>query len=393
MKNSGKPEFCCHPRLNCRNVVKAWMPGTRPGMTNERNALCLGMGEVSILSLATATPPHVIEQREVMALAPKVLPEFFRQFPGMIEVFNNAGIERRRAVRPLEWYLSPHDWRERSEVYLEEALKLYEEVARAAIEQANIKPEDIDLVVTVSTSGVATPSLDAHILKRLGLKPETRRVPIFGLGCAGGVTGLSIASQLASVSPGSTVLIVVVELCSLALRTDRDIKEDVVSAALFGDGAAALVLRSGDAGGLARVNGAAEYTWPDTLDIMGWTFDPVGFGVVLSRSVPMFVERRMPEMTKTLLARCKVDIRDVARFVCHPGGGRVVDALENALGLQRGSLDHERAVLREFGNMSAPTVLFALERVLKKPPRGVLALSALGPGFTATMVTMEPTHA
>jgi alkylresorcinol/alkylpyrone synthase len=186
----------------------------------------------------------------------------------------------------------------------------------------------------------------------------------------------------------------VVELCSLALRTDRDIKEDVVSAALFGDGAAALVLRAGDAGeGLARVNGSAEHTWPDTLDIMGWTFDPVGFGVVLARSVPMFVERRMPEMTKTLLARCKVDLRDVARFVCHPGGGRVVDALENALGLQRGSLDHERAVLREYGNMSAPTVLFALERVLKKPPRGVLALSALGPGFTATMVTMEPLHA
>lgn len=346
------------------------------------------MSEVSILSLATAAPEHVIEQREVVALAPKVLPEFFRQFPGMIEVFNNAGIERRRAVRPLDWYLSPHDWRERSEVYLEEALKLYETVASGALEQANVKPEDIDLVVTVSTSGVATPSLDAHILKRLGLRPETRRVPIFGLGCAGGVTGLSITSKL--IAPGETALVVVVELCSLALRTDRDIKEDVVSAALFGDGAAALVLRAGDAGeGLARVNGSAEHTWPDTLDIMGWTFDPVGFGVVLSRSVPMFVERRMPEMTKTLLARCNVDLSDVARFICHPGGGRVVDALENALGLQRGSLDHERAVLREYGNMSAPTVLFALERVLKKPPRGVLALSALGPGFTATMVTME----
>jgi alkylresorcinol/alkylpyrone synthase len=286
--------------------------------------------------------------------------------------------------------LQPHDWRERSEVYLEEALKLYERVARDAVKKANVKAEDIDLVVTVSTSGVATPSLDAHILKRLGLKPETRRVPIFGLGCAGGVTGLSIAAKL--IGPGTTALLVVVELCSLALRTDRDIKEDVVSAALFGDGAAAIVLRSGEAGGLARVNGAAEHTWPDTLDIMGWTFDPVGFGVVLSRSVPMFVERRMPEMTKTLLARCNVDIRDVARFVCHPGGGRVVDALENALGLQRGSLDHERAVLREFGNMSAPTILFALERVLAERPRGMLALSALGPGFTATMVTLEPIH-
>lgn len=351
------------------------------------------MDGVSILSIATATPPHVIEQRDVMAIAPKALPEFFRQFPGMIDVFVNAGIERRRAVRPLEWYLKPHDWRERSEVYLEEAMKLYERVAKDAMNRAGIKPEEIDVAITISSSGVATPSLEARVMETLGLRPDTRRVPIFGLGCAGGVTGLSIASKLASAEPGTTVLVVVIELCTLALRTDRDIKEDVVSAALFADGAAALVLRSGESGGLARVNGSAEHTWPSTLDIMGWTFDPIGFGVVLARSVPMFVERRMPEMTKTLLARCNVELHDVARFVCHPGGGKVVDALENALKLQRGSLDHERAVLREYGNMSAPTILFALERIFAEKRRGMLALSALGPGFTATMVTIEAAYA
>ena len=351
------------------------------------------MAGVSILSLATATPPHVIEQRDVMAIAPRVLPEFFRQFPGMIDVFANAGIERRRAVRPVEWYLAPHDWRERSEVYLEESLKLYKEVAREAMDRAGVKPDEIDVAITISSSGVATPSLEARVMETLGLRPETRRVPVFGLGCAGGVTGLSIASQLASAEPGTTVLLVVIELCSLALRTDRDSKEDVVSAALFGDGAAALVLRSGEDEGLARVNGCAEHTWPNTLDIMGWTFDSVGFGVVLARSVPMFVERRMPEMTKTLLARCGVDIHDVARFVCHPGGGKVVDALENALKLQRGSLDHERAVLREYGNMSAPTILFALDRIFAEKRWGTFALSALGPGFTATMATIEAGNA
>jgi alkylresorcinol/alkylpyrone synthase len=351
------------------------------------------MAGVSILSLATATPPHVIEQRDVIAAAPKALPGFFDRFPGMIEIFGNAGIERRRAVRPLEWYLKPHDWKERSEVYLEEALKLYEHVAKDAMDRAGVKPEDIDIVVTISSSGVATPSLEARVLETLGLRPETRRVPIFGLGCAGGVTGLSIASKLASAEQGTTVLVVVIELCTLALRTDRDTKEDVVSAALFADGAAAIVLRSSEHEGLARVNGCAEHTWPNTVDIMGWTFDPIGFGVVLARSVPMFVERRMPEMTKTLLARCKVDIHDVARFVCHPGGGKVVDALENALKLQRGSLNHERAVLREYGNMSAPTILFALERVLAEKRSGTLALSALGPGFTAAMATIEAVHA
>ncbi len=351
------------------------------------------MAGVSILSLATATPPHVIEQRDVIAAAPQALPGFFARFPGMIEVFGNAGIERRRAVRPLDWYLKPHDWRERSEVYLDEALKLYEQAAKDAMDRAGVKPGDIDIAITISSSGVATPSLEARIMETIGLRPETRRVPIFGLGCAGGVTGLSIASQLASVAPNTTVLIVVIELCTLALRTDRDNKEDVVSAALFADGAAALVLRSGGSEGLARVNGCAEHTWPNTLDIMGWTFDPIGFGVVLARSVPMFVERRMPEMTKTLLDRCGVAINDVARFVCHPGGGKVVDALENALKMQRGSLDHERAVLREYGNMSAPTILFALERIFAEKRRGTFALSALGPGFTATMATIEAAYA
>jgi alkylresorcinol/alkylpyrone synthase len=145
--------------------------------------------------------------------------------------------------------------------------------------------------------------------------------------------------------------------------------------------------------GLATVRGSAEYTWPDTIDVMGWIFDPVGFGVVLSRSVPIFVERRFPPVAKKLLHAVGLVRENIGRYVCHPGGGRVVDALEGALKLKRGSLDHERDVLREYGNMSAPTVLFALERVLKSRPAGTIALSALGPGFTASLVALEPARA
>jgi alkylresorcinol/alkylpyrone synthase len=126
---------------------------------------------------------------------------------------------------------------------------------------------------------------------------------------------------------------------------------------------------------------------------MGWIFDPVGFGVVLSRSVPIFVERRFPPVAKKLLAAVGLKNEDIGRYICHPGGGKVVDAVEMALKLKRGSLDHERDVLREFGNMSAPTVLFALERVLRAPRKGMLALSALGPGFTASLLAIDPAHA
>jgi alkylresorcinol/alkylpyrone synthase len=351
------------------------------------------MDQTSILSVATAVPEHVIEQSAVAALAPKIFPALFARYPAMRDIFRNSGIERRRVVQPLAWYLEPRDFRDRSAVFHEQALALFRDAAEGALGRAGVAPGEVDCIVTVCSSGVATPSLEARAMETMRFRPDVRRVPVFGLGCAGGVSGLALAASLAAADPGRTVLLVVVELCSLAFRLDRGTKEDAVASALFADGAAALVLRQNGGAGLATVRGAAEHTWPGTLDVMGWSFDPVGFGVVLSRSVPIFVERRFPPVARKLLQEAGVEAADVGRYVCHPGGGRVVDAVETALRLQRGSLDHERAILREYGNMSAPTVLFALERVLRSRTKGVLALSALGPGFTASLVALDPVHA
>jgi alkylresorcinol/alkylpyrone synthase len=351
------------------------------------------MHEVSLLSIATAVPENIIEQSKVESLAADVFPELFKRYPVMIDIFRNSGIERRHTVRPLEWYLQPRDWSDRSKVFHEDGLALFERVAKEAIARANIEPAEIDCVVTICSSGVATPTLEARAAKNLGLRDDVRRVPVFGLGCAGGVSGLSLAARLASVAADTTVLVVVLELCSLAFRVDRGTKEDAVASALFADGAAAIVLRANADTGLAQMRGSAEHMWPDTTNVMGWIFDPVGFGVVLSRSVPIFVERRFPSVAKKLLAAVGLKNEDIGRYICHPGGGKVVDAVEMALKLKRGSLDHERDVLREFGNMSAPTVLFALERVLRAPRKGMLALSALGPGFTASLLAIDPAHA
>jgi alkylresorcinol/alkylpyrone synthase len=347
------------------------------------------MRAVSLLSLATAVPGHVIDQKKVQALAPAVFPELFAQYPQMIEIFQNSGIEQRRAVRPIEWYLQPRDWSDRSKVFHEDGQDLFERVAGEAIARADVRPEEIDCVVAVCSSGIATPTLEARAVENLGLRADVRRVPVFGLGCAGGVSGVALAARLAAAEEGSTVLVVVLELCSLAFRIDRRTKEDAVASALFADGAAALVLRANGQAGLAQVRGSAEHLWPDTVDVMGWTFDPVGFGVVLSRSVPIFVERHFPKVASKLLAAVGLKHEDVGRYVCHPGGGRVVDAVELALKLRRGTLDHEREVLREYGNMSAPTVLFALERVLRSAKKGALVLSALGPGFTASLLALD----
>jgi len=181
---------------------------------------------------------------------------------------------------------------------------------------------------------------------------------------------------------------VVIELCTLASRPDSLTKSNIVATALFGDGAAACVLRAGD-GGLAEIEGAGEYTWPDTLDLMGWDVDPQGFGVIFARAIPPFAEANLGAAVTNLLRVQGLCLGDVNRFVCHPGGVKVILALERALSLREGALDHERDVLSRYGNMSAPTVFFVLERVLEAglPPRTVL--SALGPGFTASLVSLK----
>ena len=207
--------------------------------------------------------------------------------------------------------------------------------------------------MTVSSTGIATPSVDARVMGRMGFRSDISRVPVFGLGCAGGATGLSIAARLAEARPGSTVLLVVLELCTLAFRMDELTKANVVASALFGDGAAACILRVGE-GGLARVAAAGEHTWPDTLDIMGWNVDPLGFGVVFAQAIPPFARENVGPAVTAILGRSGLTIADVDRFICHPGGAKVITALESALGMEDGTLDHERDVLSSHGNMSAP---------------------------------------
>ena len=211
---------------------------------------------------------------------------------------------------------------------------------------------------------------------------------MFGLGCAAGATGLGLASKLAKASPGSAVLFVTVELCSLAFRFQDVDKADIIATALFGDGAAAAILRAGDEG-FATITGAAETTWPDTLDIMGWRIEDNGFAVVLNRAIPTFARQNLRAAMDEILSRQELAVGDIDRFICHPGGAKVVDAFEHALALNQGSLNHERDVLRDHGNMSAPTALFVLDRVRQSGMPPLSVLTALGPGFTMSTVTLK----
>lgn len=340
-----------------------------------------------LLSLATAVPPHRIGQVEAAETMHHIFADIFANSETMSGVFASTGIRHRYAARPLDWYLQPMGWPERTEVYVEEGTRLFIEVANKALDAAGVRPDEVDAVVFVSTSGIATPSLDAVVHKQMGFRSDIERVPVFGLGCAGGVTGLAIAARIAEAQPGSTVLMVTVELSTLSFRLDRPDKASLISTALFGDGAAACVLRAGETG-LAVIEGAGEHLWPDTLGIMGWSMDPVGFGVILVPDVPSFAATNLRPAVEGILGRIGLSVEDIGRFVCHPGGTKVVAAIERSFSLPQGSLDHERGVLADYGNMSAPTVLFILQRVLEEglPERATLV--SMGPGFTASCVSL-----
>jgi len=345
------------------------------------------MRPCSLLSLATAVPPHVAEQGAAKELARRA---FGREalFDRLSSVFDNAAIARRHIVAPAEWYEQPHGWAERNAVYLRACEQMFEDSARAAIAEAGLSPEQIDGVVTVSTTGIATPSIEARGGPRLGLRPDVRRIPVFGLGCAGGVSGLALAARLAAADPGTHWLFVTVETCSISIRLDSDDPAAIVATALFGDGAAAAVVSAGE-GGLAQLRGSAEKMWPDTLNIMGWRVEDPGFGVVFDRAIPPFIEAELAGAVDEMCTQLKIAREDIDRFCCHPGGVKVIDAIEKALELNQGELNLEREVLRDFGNMSAPTVLFVLERLLDRGlPQRVL-MTAFGPGFTCSGLLLE----
>lgn len=342
----------------------------------------------SVRSLALGVAPHRTPQGDIREAAKRLFPRM-SAFKHLLSVFDNAQIDARHLAMPLEWYLTPRGFEEKNAVYVREALRLSEAASREALERANVRPKDVDAIVFVSTSGIATPSLDSFLIERLGLSRHAARIPIFGLGCAGGAAGLARAADF--VRAGfKNVLFVAVELCSLTLVHSDESKSNFVGTSLFSDGAAALLLGPEGSGAEGpTLHGAYSTLIEDSADIMGWDVVEGGLKVRFSRDIPALVRAMMHENVHEALAAHGWRREDVRHFVVHPGGVKVLAAYEEALGLPSDALDSSRDVLREYGNMSSVTVLYVLERALRDRPRGKGVLSAMGPGFSAEHVLLE----
>jgi alkylresorcinol/alkylpyrone synthase len=339
-----------------------------------------------VLSVATVVPKYRVVQSTARDFAHAMFSGVYKDVERLLPVFDNVEIDGRNFCVPPEWFYEDHTFPEKNALYVEHALDLSEKAAHRALDKAGADPSEVGAIFFVSTTGLSTPSIDSQLLPRLGLSEHTRRVPIWGLGCAAGVGGLARALDHARVYPEEKVLLVGVELCGLTFQWGDRSKAGLVSTALFADGAAAAVLGN-DPG--PELLGSHSTTWPGTEEIMGWEIIEAGFKVQLSRSIPQLVRERMPQNIETACSSVGLAREDVEHLVTHPGGAKVLDAFEEVFGLGPGGLVLSREVLRDYGNMSSVTVLFILERFLESgayAPGEHGVISALGPGFSAEHV-------
>ena len=344
-----------------------------------------------ILSIATATPPYRLDQDDVTRRAAELFGGNFKTLERLLPVYGNAAIETRYSCVPMYWYMADHGFGERNRLYLENAVDLLEKAAGDCLAEAGLAPPDIDIIVAVSTTGIATPSLDALLMERMAFRRDVQRLPIFGLGCAGGVLGLARAAAMARARPDARVLFLVVELCGLTFRRGDRSKSNIVATALFGDGAAAAVVSCRGGEERPAVTAWGEHTWPESLGVMGWDVSDDGLGVLFSSDIPNLVRNELRAVAAAYLETHGQTLDGIDSFICHPGGAKVIDALEEVFGIESGGLTHTRSVLRDYGNMSAATVMFVLKRALADQPGSPRRhlMSSLGPGFSVGFLTLE----
>lgn len=349
-----------------------------------------------IVAAGHAKPDYCASQGEVQAFVKQLFagdPSLDR----MLKVFQHGEIETRYFVKPLEWYQDFHDFEERNRLFIDEAVRLGIEAIQHCLGQSQISFRDIEAIFTVCTTGLSTPSLEARMMNILPFPSTVKRTPIWGLGCAGGVSGLARAFEYCRAFPKANVLVLAVELCSLTFQLDDRSKSNLIATSLFGDGAAC-VLVSGPESPAAdgkktfpQIFAVKSVLKKDALDVMGWDIRQNGLYVIFSKDIPAIVGKWLKPVVKEFLAEQQLSLNQITHFIAHPGGKKVIQAYEEAFHFDRKMTEDAAFILRQYGNMSSPTIFYVLERTLRKNiPSGALGLAcALGPGFSTELLLMR----
>jgi alkylresorcinol/alkylpyrone synthase len=367
---------------------------------------------ISITATATALPEYVVTLEDVKSYLYKVFPLSESRISMMLEVIQNAKVDRRYFIFPPEYAIEPRPLEQTSKEYQEHSVILGRRVAEQCLKNAGLAAAEVDLLITVSCTGVIIPSLDAFLINDMGFRSDVRRLPITELGCAGGAAALGRAWDfLKGVSEGN-VLIVSVELPSLTFQRRDMSPANLISSVLFGDGAAAAVISRGNSSGTSVaangneahsgsksgrasrpiILGTRSHLFPNTIDAMGFDLKEGGLHIVLSKDVPQLIRDRIGALVEGFLSSYGLRQDDMAAFVLHPGGQKLLHFIEEELGLPRAMTQFSWDVLRDYGNLSSASVLFVLQEWMAKAEMsagdyGLLA--AFGPGFSAEMMLLQ----
>lgn len=356
-----------------------------------------------ICSVGNSLPENNINQEEVKELVQKIFGFTNREVKRLLPVFANAQVENRQFVVDKTWFENEHPFEEKNRIYQEQAIKHSLEAMDDCLESRDflsepIPYEAIDLIIYVSSSGIAAPSIDAFLFNERPFRPDVARMPLWGLGCAGGAIGLSKAFDWVKAHPEKTALIVCCELCGITFQKGDDRKSNIVGTALFGDGiSSALIV--GEASpylhhrsqAVPKIMDTSSRMKKDSTSVMGWNITNTGLEVIFSKSIPSLVHSFWKEHIERFLEQLQLQKEKIAAYVAHPGGVKVLEAMEDVLQDDSEKMKQSYEVLQAHGNMSSATVFYVLkkwmETGLTAGEKGIL--SALGPGFSSELLLLE----
>ncbi|OEH85521.1 chalcone synthase [Desulfuribacillus stibiiarsenatis] len=363
-----------------------------------------------ILSVGLSNPPYEVTQDTTRSFVKRLFSEHHADIERLLSIVQNGEIDRRYVSAPLAWFDKEHTFEEKNKLFIEMATHHGIKAIDACLNakhfiRESIGYQEIDAIFFITSTGIATPTIDAKIMNHCAFSQHTKRIPIWGIGCAGGVSGVSRAYEYCRAYPAANVLVLCIELCSLTFQKNDYSKSNLIGASLFADGAAC-VLVSGERSKLVerekstqnstnkahpRILDTMSTFMPDSEDVMGWDVRNNGLYVIFSKDIPTIIRSWLSPNVEKFLNRHSLKSDDIQHFVAHPGGKKVIEAYYEALSLPSDKTLPSRTILRNYGNMSSPTVIFVLESIMnssaKEDDLGLML--ALGPGFSSELILLE----
>lgn len=354
----------------------------------------------NIIGVETAVPQYSITQKEAKKFAKYLFNDKFKDLDRLLGIFDNTQIEKRHFCVPIEWFKSSHSFEEKNKIYIHNAINLAKEAINNLLRKNSLDLKLTNHVYYVSSTGISTPSIDAHLfnLPEFNFDPHLKRTPIWGLGCAGGAAGLARAYEYVLAFPKEIALVIALEIGELAFFREDFSKSNFIASSLFADGAAA-VLVAGDEvktenrsfNSNIKIHASISTIWKGSLDVMGWDVQNEGLKVIFSKDIPTIIRKDLKDSVDYFLDINNLSYKDIVNYVLHPGGAKVIEAYQDVFNIPDNKLNECKAILKQYGNMSSPTVLFVLKEIIEQNSfeKGYGLLLALGPGFSAEIILLE----